>query len=257
MSMHSLANELETQMRSLILDTANNNPAPKLGVIKEVSADNCYANINIDGGTINGIECFGYPKIGSKCIILFIDGNIEHMIALCNPINMSKYQESDMKLHYNICPNGSFEKLKDNKLLYWTGGIINKTKSYYGNSCCELKSKQTLLSDKIDIRSLQTEEEGDATPVMVSLFWQGGSMDWSILDQDGNEVVFTPYSLGVSKESLSEVEDWHFQRINFIPGLVTHIQIKLVNKSDKSSFIDGVRVWNPDDMREWYPCENE
>lgn len=257
MSMHSLANELETQMRSLILDTANNNPAPKIGIIQDISSDNCYANINIDGGVINGVECFGVPKKGSKCIILFIDGNIEHMIALCNPINSKNYSESTVTAHYNICYNGSFDKYKNNTFENWTGGVINTKQFMYNNSCCEIKPNQTLISNPINIKPLFTEEEGNNTPIMVSLFWNGGLTEWSCLDQDGNEIVFTPYTLGVSKESLNEVDKWHFQRINFIPGLVSSIRIKLVNKSDKSSFIDGVRVWTPDDMNEWYPCENE
>lgn len=254
MSMHSLANEIDTQLKSLILDTANNNPAPKVGIIHETSADNCYANVQVDGGILNGIECFGFPKVGTKCILIFIDGNKDNMICLCNPLNMKDYTEDSMLPHYNVLINGAFTEYKNNKFTNWTGGTLNSTDYKFKNQSCEIKPNTTLISDKIKLDYLRAIDNGDNTAVCVSLFWKGGSAELTCYDQDDKEIVYTPYNMGISKETLEETSDWHFQRVNFVCGLIDTLTITIKNNSPKSTIVDGIRVWLPDDMETWYPC---
>lgn len=261
MSLHNLSNEMEKQLKALILDTTNNNPAPKWCTIYQTSNDHTYANIILDGGQLNSIECFGYPVVGTKAILIFMEGDINKPVVLCNPMSMTKY-EGNMKEFLNLLENGGFNKLKSDGKSFkkWTGGVISTKKPLIGTMCCELKSNTTVTSDLIDIENVYNKyiDEFDRV-IQVSLNWKGANTTVCVLDQDNNKITLAPECVGETDLKLIPTGEWSYNQLFFIQHEnIKKIKLKFTNvDKSQSSFIDAIRVYNMDSSREWYPFDKD
>ncbi len=242
---HSTNYEIDKQLRTLILNTANNNPAPMLGTVASVSDDGKYIDVNLQrGGTLSSIKMFnGNPERGKEVILVFIDGDINQPRAFVEdyPIH---------KPYYNLLPNGNFSKTTNNQFNNWTGGNI-VDEFYYGNKGCMLESGQTLTSDFIDITSINNEDA-----FTVSFVWYHEGFSLEVYDQDNTLICALPSVLGTQQKT-AYVDKWSFQRYNYNIRGVTQIKIKFTNNSENNSYIDGVRVWNPDNYQEWFPYKTD
>nr|WP_295163804.1 hypothetical protein [uncultured Methanosphaera sp.] len=252
MSMHSLANQMEYQLKSLIKDTANNNPAPKWAVIKSVSDDHCYANVSIDGGQLNGVECFGYPTVGSKCIIIFMNGDIDNMVALCNPMSMAKY-EGTLKPYLNLLENGVFIKFNsDGSFKNWVGGVKSTQYPLHGKYCCEIKPKSSVSCNLIDVSSIT---KIDDAVIQISMNWKGSEIGVKCYDENNKLLTYVPKGVGLTEQLLPSEDHWCYQQ-QFINDKIKKLRVEFTNKSDtKSAFIDGIRIYKSDDSYEWYPYD--
>lgn len=245
-TLHNVANELDSQLKSMILDVANNNPAPRLATITKVSDDKNYVNVEISGGTLRGVEAFGYPIENTRCIIVFIDGRTAYPMAICNPMNMASY--SDPTPNYNVLTNGHFA----DDLEGWTGGTISTENARYGFQSVEITSSNPLRSEPIDITSLTDD-------IVMVCFWTTGEITTlKVYDSDTNEAIYyVPESLEETEiSSQGNVEDWDFQRFPFKKADHEHITLEFTVTMNRA-FIDGVRVWNQDLYTDWYPSKED
>lgn len=254
---HTLYNTIEQELRTLILDTANNNPAPRLGIIETVAENKCYADIKIGNGLIPSVECFGYPIKGTKCILLFLDGDKYSMLAICNPMNTYYYNGVEDTIEtWNLLSNGTFQQYTNNKFKYWTGGSLSTVDSYFGNQTCLLEKGERIISDLIDISSLKGKII-DNDSLMISTFWKGGTIGLEALNKDNKPINFVPSVIG-TKEIYESAETWHFQRSHILIEDNQYIRLRYTNLSSKeSTLIDGIRIWTPDSNETWYPSKND
>lgn len=254
MSFHSTCGEIESQMRALILDTANNNLAPKLGVIKTVSNDKSYADVAINSGVLKSVECFGYPTEGSKVVVVFLEGTSGNPIAICNPISVRDYE--DCTENYNVFENGDFSMIKSNgNLLNWNGGTQTSQDSFYNNKSCILNNHETMTSDVVDLSEIYDEYKIQ-NYFEVSLLWKGGAISVRVLDTENNPITQRPEVMG-DVQDLDSCDDWHYQRMTYIFTHNKKIKIQITHNDNRPTLIDGVRVWTPDDYQKWFPHEND
>ena len=254
MSFHSTCGEIESQIKALILDTANNNIAPKMGVVKTVSNDHCYADIVINSGVLKSVECFGYPTEGSKVVVVFLEGASGNPIALCNPISVRDYE--DINETYNVLENGDFSMINSTgNLLNWTGGTQTSNDSFYNNKSCILNSHETMTSGVIDLSEIYDEYK-IRNLFEVTMLWKGGALYVKVLDTENKPLTLKPEVMGTTQH-LDECKDWHFQRMNYIFPKNNKIKIQITNNDTKPTLLDGIRVWTPDDYQKWFPHKND
>lgn len=256
MTLHNLSNMMEKQLKSLILDTANNNPAPKWCTIQSISSDHCYANVSIGGGQLNGIECFGYPVVGSKAVMVFMEGDINSPVVLCNPMTMTKY-EGTLKDFLNKLPNGGFNKIENNKFKNWNGGTICKTNPLIGSTCCEIKPKSQITSDLVDVTPLFSKYcDNEDKIIQVSMNWREAPLTVSCFNEKNEVLNILPIGAKETTIQLPAVAEWSYQQEFLDFDNVQKLKIVFKNESNQSSFIDGIRVWSMDNSQEWYPYDN-
>lgn len=254
MSFHSTCGEIESQLKALILDTANNNIAPKMGIIKTVSNDNCYADIAVNGGVLKAVECFGYPTEGSKVVVVFLEGTSGNPIALCNPISVRDYE--DITENYNVLENGDFSmKKSDGTFINWTGGTQTNQDACYGTTSCILNNHESIISDVVDLSEIYDEYK-IKNYFELTLVWKGGSISVTVLDTQNHPLSLYPQLLG-NVQNLAEVSEWRFQRMNYSSPSNKKIKIKITNTDTKPTLLDGIRVWTPDDYQKWFPHKND
>lgn len=256
MSLHNLSNEMEKQLKSLILDTTNNNPAPRWCTIYQISNDHTFANVILDGGQLNSIECFGYPVVGSKGILIFMEGDINKPVLLCNPMTMYQY-EGNMKDYLNLLENGGFNKLNSDKTSFkkWTGGVVSSKSPLIGSHCCEIKPKTSVTSDYIDISKMYNKYIDEYERVIqITLNWRGANTVVRVLDQDNKKMLLTPEGIKESELKLVPTGEWSYNQMFLLQHDINKIKVQFENiDKTQSSFIDAIRVWSMDSSREWYP----
>lgn len=82
-----MSRSLVDELKILIKDTANNNPAPKICTISDVYPDgNVDVKVSIGGvdSTIMYRPCIGDPRVDDEAVIVFIDGNINGGYVICS-----------------------------------------------------------------------------------------------------------------------------------------------------------------------------
>ena len=242
---HSINKDIDKELRTLILNTANNNHAPILGTVSDISDDGRFIDVNLQmGGTLPSVKLFsGEPDIGKEVLLIFVEGDVNEPRAFVEDYTVKVPP-------YNLLVNGHFARFENNQFFNWSGGSLSDV-SLYGDVGCELQPGDTLMSDYIDISSLINEEA-----FTLSFIWKNEGFSVEVLNQNDELITALPSVLG-TKQQMSYVEDWSFQRYNYQVRGNTFIKIKFTNTSSKSSYIDGVRVWKPDDYQEWFPHKND
>lgn len=241
---HSINHDIDKELKTLILNVANNNPAPMLGKVNTVSDDGKYISVNLSrGGTLPAVKVFsGTAKPGAEVILIFLEGNLETPRAF-----IEDYVEST--LYYNLLCNGNFAIMEKDVFKNWTGGSKTNT-SFYGSNGCELKQNKSLISDFIDISSIDEEA------FTVSFVWKGGSFTLEVLDANNNPISAVPSVFG-NKQQMDFVSDWSYQRYNYLVSNHKQVKLRFTNNDKTSTFIDGIRIWKPDDYQEWLPHKND
>lgn len=250
-STHSIYKEFDEQLKTMIGTYANNNPAPRFAKIENVSPDEKYVDVSIGDGVIKAVERFGSkPVVGTKCILVFMNGNYEEPVAICN-----EYIEET--LCYNLLNNGCFQKVTTDGFEDWTGGTISTLNYYYNQSTVRLLPETNIISSPINITSLEDKELGAVSEIMLFYFYIG-SISIEVIDNDtGEPVTFAPENLGNKKEILEPVESWHYARTHFLLREHKNVTVKFTNTSKtQSAYLDGVRLWKPD-FSYWYPSEKD
>lgn len=246
---HSINYNIDKELKKLILNVANDNPAPLLGTVSKVSDDGRYIDVNLRrGGTLPSIKLFsGVPEKGKEVLLVFIEGDINEPRAFIEdytptiPCN-------------NLVFNGNFNKYEGNHFLNWTGGKLTD-KSYYGDRGCELEEGATIISDIINITSLN-DIGTDLDAFTVSFVWLGGGFSIEVLDDDNNLITALPSVLG-TKQSTGHVDTWSFQRYNYMINNVDAVKLRFTNLGGESTYLDGIRIWQPDDYQEWFPHKDD
>ena len=251
-STHSIYKEFDNEIKTLISTYANNNPAPRFAKIINISPDENYVDVNLGDGTLKAVERFGgKPVLNRKCILVFMNGNYDTPVAICSSYNGSVPP-------YNLLNNGRFQRLDDEEHFEnWTGGIVSTKNYWYDKSTARLLPNTSMVSDPIDITSLEDKSFGETSEIMLFYFYLG-EIEIEIIDTETNQpVLIAPESLGNTKEILEPVDEWFYARTHFLLRDHKTVQIKFINSSQtESAYIDGVRLWSPDfDM--WYPSEND
>lgn len=241
---HSISTAIDKELKTLILNTANNDHAPMRGVVSSVSDDGTYIDVTLTrGGTLPAVKVFsGAAKIGADVILIFIDGDINDPLALVSDV-------VPHKPFYNLFFNGNFGITNTNGFDNWTGGSIS-SESFYGDVGCEIEVSNSLTSNLFDISSIENEA------FTVSYVWKGGGFTLEVLDKNGTPIKAVPSPLG-NKQQMGKVDNWSFQRYNYLVGDNKKIKIRFVNNDNENTLIDGVRVWKPDDYQEWFPSIND
>lgn len=241
---NSVRYDIDKELRTMILNVANNNPAPMIATISSVSDDKKYASINLSrGGTLASVKCLGIPTEGQEVLVVFPDGSYDHARVLCLP-------EPETKEHlkcYNVLENGNFQQIVDNTFKNWIGGNIS-TDAYYNSHSCELKAGGTLISKPIDVTSLTNSNEA----FTVSFIWKKSGFTLQVYDQNSKRLTALPTPLGAIQQ-MDYTENWSFQRYNYPLNNVTKIKLHFTNNTNKTTYLDGIRVWKPDDYQEWFP----
>lgn len=251
-TLHNVANELDAQLKSMILDVANNNPAPRIATITKVSDDKNYVNIDIHGGTLRGVEAFGYPIVNTKCIVIFIDGQTSYPMAICNPMNMASY--SDPTPQYNVLTNGHFAK----GLTGWSGGTLSAETAKYGMQSVLITADNPLTSDWIDISSICEDSDDRENSIgMVTYWYSGAGPTLRVYDETEKPIYYMPETLEETDMTAPGIlEDFEFQRFPFKLGDHQNIKLEFSVDGDQA-YIDGVRVWEQDLYTDWYPSKED
>lgn len=242
---HSINHDIDKELRTLILNTANDNPAPLMGNVASVSDDGHYINVNLKrGGTLPNVKVFsGDAAINKEVILIFIDGDLNDPRAFI--------EDASTRIpFYNLVENGNFAKYRNGVFDKWMGGKLT-TNSFYGTNGCEIEAGTSLISDFIDITSLTNEDA-----FTLSFIWLNEGFEIEVFNQDYELITALPQVLG-TLQSVGHVDEWRYQRFNYLRGDVTKVKIRLTNKSSTSTYIDGIRIWNPDDYQEWFPHRND
>lgn len=243
---HSVNYDIDKQLRTMILNVANNNPAPRIGRVVSISDDLQFADIELGrGGTLPSVKCLGVPTLGAEILMVFIDGDMGDPRALCFevPERVQTYKT------YNIVRNGNFALTSGNNFKYWTGGMINTNEHLYGTQSCKLTTDLTLTSENINLTPIKNTNEA----FTVSFLWKGGGFTLEALTEDGEVLTALPTRLG-NKQKMDAVTEWSFQRYNY-PLTEKRIKLRFKNNDTKDTFLDGIRIWKPDDYREWFPSQ--
>ena len=78
-----MADELITQLQTLINAEANNNPAPIRCKITKVYTGNTHVDASTDIGTLTYVEAIGNNlAVGHTGIVVFLNGNLEEQIII-------------------------------------------------------------------------------------------------------------------------------------------------------------------------------
>lgn len=242
--MNAISHAIDKELKTLILNTANDNHAPILGVVSSVSDDGQYIDVNLArGGTLPAVKVFsGTAKIGAETLLIFVDGDTAMPLAFIRDVPVHKP-------YYNVFYNGNFGVINGNQFENWQGGKLC-TETLYGSQGCEIEIGASLISNLFDISTIQNEA------FTVSFVWKGGGFTLEVLDQDNNILSAVPSVLG-NIQTMAEVSDWSYQRFNYLKGDISSVKIRFVNNDTKPTFIDGVRVWKPDDYQEWFPNKDD
>lgn len=106
MSNRTLADEVIT----LIQSQSNNNPAPISCKITKVYDDFNHVDAEIDSGTLTYVETIGnIPVVGSKGIVVFLDGNLDNSVIIPSSINkwvkteLNSYASLYVNAHLRLC----------------------------------------------------------------------------------------------------------------------------------------------------------
>lgn len=248
----TLYRKFDEQLTMTIRGLSNDNPAPRMGIIINISEDKCYVDVLFGEGVLKGVEAFGYPLVNTKCILEFLDGNYGTPVAICNPINTIKY--ADPTPIRNKISNGTFQNVENNNFQHWTGGAVANGDGLYNNTCCMLQPAEVLTSEQITISDLE-QEEGEVTPIMIAYNWKGGMLKVTIYDENQNKITLAPENLGYESEILPSCTEWRVQRTFILLREHEHITVEFENIDEKQVLLlDGVRVWNQD-FEGWYPSE--
>ena len=243
---HSINYDIDKQLRTMILNVANNNPAPRIGRVVRVSDDLQFADIELGrGGTLPTVKCLGIPTLGQEILMIFVDGDMGDPRALCFEVP----EKVETMKTYNIVRNGHFSLTENNQFKYWTGGIIATDEFLYGNKSCKITINNTVESEYQNVT--QCNNSNDA--FTVSFVWKGGGFTLEVINEDGTVLTALPSNLG-KKQQMDYVKDWSFQRYNF-PITDKRIKLRFKNNDTKNTYLDGIRIWKPDDYQEWFPSQ--
>lgn len=257
-SNHSLYKEFEKQMRTMVGSFANNNAAPMMGVIENISEDCKTVDVRVNKGLLKGIEAFGYPVKNTKVMLVFLDGSYDTPIAVCNSLNMLEYQ--DPTPTYNVLNNGNFQKYSNGAFSDWNGGKRSTTNYWFNKSTMMIEPLQTVTSSYYNIEDLRDNREtndGDFTVIMVFYYYLG-AIELSVREQEKGLITFAPENLGHKKETLSYVDEWYYKRTVFLLRDNKNVQVSFKNiDKNRPAYIDGVRLWTQDFHTDWYPSKND
>lgn len=81
---------LADEIIKIIKDEANNNPAPKRCIIKNVYPDDnvdILMKVGNSSYIIQYLKCVGIPSVDSEAVVVFIEGDINSGYVICNDVN--------------------------------------------------------------------------------------------------------------------------------------------------------------------------
>ena len=250
-SNHALYKELDSQLKTMISSVANNNPAPEMGIICNISEDENFVDVRMNGGVLKGLQRWGgEPKLNDPCILIFLSGNYDNIIALCNI-----YKGKTPCL--NKIRNGNFKQYVNNKFTGWTGGEYSDINYWFGEHTIKIKPNQYIQSEYANISDLKDKTELENT-ILTLLYYYLGEIQIEILDiKTGKAIVLAPENLNITQEVLDEVNSWYYARTNFLIHDYTHVAVRITNlSSTEYAYIDGVRLWSQD-FKGWYPSDKD
>ena len=249
-SNHALYKEFDRQLKTMISSVANNNHAPEFAEICNISDDENYVDVNLNGGTLRGLRRWGgKPVLGDICILVFIDGDYDNIVALCN-----SYTGVVQKL--NKIPNGRFQMFSEDKFRYWTGGVKSDLNYWFDKSTARILPEQSMTSDYVTISDLKETHKNET--VISLLYYYLGAIKVEIIDYKTKRAIkIAPESLNYYAEILEPVEKWHYARTTFLLRDIEKVCVKFTNVSKtESAYIDGIRLWTQD-FDDWYPSDKD
>lgn len=97
----------------LVDDRISRLPVTRIGVINKIYKEN-FIDINLNNEILTYVKCFGNPKFGDNCIILFMNNDFNNPIAICEDIGgggdtpeLKDYvKKEDVDLKFSLEDNG-------------------------------------------------------------------------------------------------------------------------------------------------------
>lgn len=245
-----VAKSFTKQLQSFIQNNSTPQGSPMIGTISNVSSNLQFCNIRTDNGTLVDIPTFGIPKKDTTAIILFIGGNLDKPVALCNPINVTDNQQLETFLTsdvQNFHSNGDF---RHENTGYKGSFTIDKNTSYTKDGYCAVLSAGGSLSFDCTI----PREYKNFFKVQFYYYSLDSVLKIQVMDKDTSKVINTlPERTGYDHK-LWIVKDgtWRVNRETYKKGDHKNITVNITNVGDYDVLIDGIVVYDENTDSDFY-----